>query len=93
MNHLVKIPTGGTRSFLVSEEWAGTDVDTYLGRCQVDTPDRLVSATWDRVLSRRQEIGEVVDFGAGDGRFALGGTYRGYTVFSSAPPASSARPS
>lgn len=68
---------------LVSAEWADTNVDTYLDRCQVDTPPSLVEATWERILRRRGAFAKVLDFGAGDGRFAHAGRYgqyRGYEL-------------
>lgn len=55
----------------------------YLDRCQVDTPSHLVGLVWDQVQARRPHIGSVVDFGAGDARFARAGwydTYLGYEV-------------
>jgi len=54
------------------------DVTLYLSRCQVDTPDRVVRAVWKLILDRRRQIGKVVDFGAGDGRFSKGGRYALY---------------
>lgn len=55
------------------------EVSLYLDRCQVDTPDSLVSKVWEMVRRRRSTpVGKVVDFGAGDGRFALGGHYLEY---------------
>lgn len=66
------------------ETWGPADaVSLYLARCQVDTPRDLVAQVWARVMERRQKIDSVLDFGAGDGRFARGGTYktyRGYEV-------------
>ena len=56
-------------------------VALYLDTCQVDTPEKLVRATWDHVHQLRGELGHVVDFGAGDGRFALGGRYKRYEGF------------
>lgn len=53
----------------------------YLDRCQVDTPDHLVRATWNHVHALRSSIGKVVDFGAGDGRFARYGSYREYVGY------------
>ena len=50
----------------------------YLNRCQVDTPDALVEATWAHVCKLRTSILKVVDFGAGDGRFARYGRYDRY---------------
>jgi hypothetical protein len=58
-------------------------VSLYLDRCQVDTPDELVAATWAHVKELRQEVNRVVDFGAGDGRFAKYGffsEYLGYEI-------------
>ena len=54
----------------------------YLDRCQVDTPQSLVNAAWYQVGQRR-DLGslDVVDFGAGDGRFASKGDYRSYLGF------------
>ena len=56
----------------LTEAW-GTRaaVSLYLDRCQVDTPDNIVSKVWEIVHERRSaRVGKVVDFGAGDGRFA-----------------------
>lgn len=54
-------------------------VSLYLGRCQVDTPDDVVSKVWQHVYERRPApVGKVVDFGAGDARFAKGQSYLRY---------------
>lgn len=53
-------------------------MECYLQRCQVDTPDDLVARLWQEIAKRRQCVGSVVDFGAGDGRFAHYGNYRRY---------------
>jgi hypothetical protein len=53
----------------------------YLDRCQVDTPDDTVALVWELIGKRRSEIGNVVDFGAGDGRFARTGTFARYTGY------------
>ena len=45
-------------------------VSLYLDRCQVDTPRSIVDALWSRVRELRPTVGKVVDFGAGDARFA-----------------------
>ena len=50
----------------------------YLERCQIDTPPSIVDTVWQKVLKLRKEIGKAVDFGAGDGRFSLGGKYSQY---------------
>ncbi|HHA2818019.1 TPA: hypothetical protein ACOFCQ_000548 [Stenotrophomonas maltophilia] len=55
----------------------------YLDRCQVDTPAGIVGLTWQLIGQRRPSIGSVVDFGAGDGRFAREGSfvqYIGYEI-------------
>lgn len=62
----------------ISADWRGEDLSLYLDRCQVDTPPDLVAATWRAVEQRRADVGTVVDFGAGDGRFARQGRYASY---------------
>ena len=56
-------------------------VSLYLDRCQVDTPSALVDATWKHVRQLRANLDLVVDFGAGDGRFAHGGPYSRYVGY------------
>lgn len=53
-------------------------MDLYLGRCQVDTPHSVVREVWRQVKARRDSIYKVLDFGAGDGRFSLVGSYKDY---------------
>ena len=53
----------------------------YLDRCQVDTPNGLVKAVWDLLNERREKVGSVVDFGAGDARFARYGKYASYVGY------------
>lgn len=53
----------------------------YLDRCQVDTPHQLVEKVWKIVNGLRKSIGKVVDFGAGDARFARYGRYDAYIGF------------
>lgn len=66
----------------LAKEWGCVStVELYLKTCQVDTPDQLVKATWDHVLQLRDDIGLVVDFGAGDGRFCRHGSYAQYIGF------------
>jgi hypothetical protein len=65
----------------LSAEWAGRDVSLYLSRCQIDTPSSLVEETWRRVHELRDDIDTVVDFGAGDARFAFGGRYSSYVGY------------
>ena len=56
-------------------------VSLYLDRCQVDTPTSVVEAVWSRVLQLRPTVGKVVDFGAGDARFAEGRDFREYVGY------------
>src|SRR5258708_7263970 len=56
-------------------------VNLYLARCQVETPHDLVAQVWAHVRERRKELDTVLDFGAGDGRFATCGQYRTYRGF------------
>ncbi|WP_454744680.1 Eco57I restriction-modification methylase domain-containing protein [Ciceribacter selenitireducens] len=56
-------------------------VSLYLDRCQVDTPDELVLAAWAHISQLRHTVGKVIDFGAGDGRFAQAGQYGSYTGY------------
>lgn len=53
----------------------------YLDRCQVDTPEPLVKKVWDLVKDRREHVEKVVDFGAGDARFARYGQYDEYVGY------------
>lgn len=63
----------------LTRDWGEWDsVSLYLNRCQVDTPDPLVKATWAHVMALRPSVGKVIDFGAGDGRFARHGSYDEY---------------
>jgi len=45
---------------------------------QVNTPQSVVSFLWTIVNQRHGRLGSVLDMGAGDGRFAIGGNYRRY---------------
>jgi hypothetical protein len=56
-------------------------VALYLDRCQVDTPHDVVAAVWKHVGQRRKRIAKVIDFGAGDGRFARAGDYEQYVGY------------
>ncbi|WP_413061947.1 Eco57I restriction-modification methylase domain-containing protein [Sphingomonas carotinifaciens] len=63
----------------LTRDWGDwTSVSLYLDRCQVDTPSELVRAAWDHVKSLRANVGKVLDLGAGDARFAIGGEYDEY---------------
>ncbi|WP_333797963.1 Eco57I restriction-modification methylase domain-containing protein [Rheinheimera sp.] len=50
----------------------------YLAKCQVDTPSNIVEQAWRIALQHRTDFHKVVDFGAGDGKFAFGGKYNNY---------------
>jgi len=50
-------------------------------RCQIHTPPDVVAFFWKIVRQHRSEIGRVIDMGAGDGRFAIGGRYTHYEGF------------
>ena len=66
----------------LTKGWGSRDsVSLYLDRCQVETPDRLVESTWRHVQEARPQVGKVVDFGAGDGRFAGYGRYNQYVGY------------
>ena len=66
----------------LTADWGSADsVSLYLERCQVATPDKLVEATWRHVQEARQAINTVIDFGAGDGRFAKHGNYHTYVGY------------
>ena len=66
----------------LTSEWGEWEsVSLYLDRCQVDTPDALVRATWAHVADARPNVGMVLDFGAGDGRFARYGAYDAYVGY------------
>ena len=66
----------------LTKGWGSWDsISLYLQRCQVETPDRLVQATWRHVQEARPRVGKVVDFGAGDGRFSRYGSYRQYVGY------------
>lgn len=63
----------------LTRDWGDWNiVSLYLDRCQVDTPKELVKAAWDHVNLLRPHVGKVLDLGAGDARFAVGGRYEQY---------------
>lgn len=67
---------------LLTKTWGNWDsVSLYLQRCQVETPDELVKATWRHVEESRSSVGQVIDFGAGNGRFSRYGRYREYVGY------------
>ncbi|WP_127025291.1 Eco57I restriction-modification methylase domain-containing protein [Rheinheimera mangrovi] len=55
--------------------------DHYLAKCQVDTPIDIVEQAWKIAFQHRQQFLSVVDFGAGDGKFAHGGQYSNYVGY------------
>lgn len=65
----------------ISEDWQDEDISLYLDRCQIDTPSDLVALTWREVHARRDHVAKVVDFGAGDGRFAVAGVFDEYVGY------------
>jgi hypothetical protein len=63
----------------LTRDWGSREAVTlYLDRCQVDTPQSLVSRVWQFVAASRVRIGTVLDLGAGDARFAREGAYEDY---------------
>ncbi|RYF47900.1 MAG: hypothetical protein EOO38_11230 [Cytophagaceae bacterium] len=53
----------------------------YLTRCQVDTPQDVVTIVWNIAHGYRENFDSVLDAGAGDGRFSKQGTYREYVGY------------
>jgi hypothetical protein len=49
-----------------------------LSGSQVTTPEPVVSFFWQLTKKYRKRLGTVLDMGAGDGRFARGGTFKSY---------------
>ncbi len=49
-----------------------------LARSQVSTPTGIVALFWEITHQYRKRFSTVLDLGAGDGRFALGGRYASY---------------
>jgi len=54
---------------------------SYLAKCQVDTPQHIVTLVWLIVRRYRKKVGKVFDAGAGDGRFSVGGDYDSYVGY------------
>ena len=62
-----------------THDWGSeAEVSLYLDRCQVDTPEDVVKRVWRELSARRTALPKVVDFGAGDGRFARYGAFGSY---------------
>ena len=57
--------------------------ELFLSRCQVDTPEKIISFFWEIVSSHRSELKNIVDLGAGNGRFAIHSKlkYQSYTGY------------
>jgi predicted RNA methylase len=49
-----------------------------LRRSQVETPPVIVALLWQLVRERRTVLPRVLDLGAGDARFSVGGSYKNY---------------
>lgn len=49
-----------------------------LGRSQVETPPDIIRLFWKTTHKYRNSFSNVLDLGAGDGRFSLGGHYTSY---------------
>lgn len=66
----------------LTKDWGPYErVTLYLDRCQVDTPPDVVAAVWRHIDERRGNVAKVVDFGAGDARFAAAGKYQTYVGY------------
>ncbi|WP_180727646.1 class I SAM-dependent methyltransferase [Paraburkholderia largidicola] len=57
------------------------DNSEYLMRCQVDTPQDIVSVVWGIAHKYRTHFQTVLDAGAGDGRFSTSGNYDRYVGY------------
>jgi hypothetical protein len=47
-------------------------------KCQINTPHEIISGYWKLLKNFRPRLDSVLDLGAGDGRFAIGGYYKQY---------------
>ena len=66
----------------LTQKWGSyRAVAQYLNRCQVNTPSEIVAEVWQHVHEHRQRLEKVIDFGAGDGRFAQTGEYEQYVGY------------
>ncbi len=52
--------------------------EKQLNGCQIQTQLKVVKLLWKIIHKYRESLGEVIDLGAGDGRFALEGNYKKY---------------
>ena len=58
---------------------AGSRTAYELSQSQVTTPERVVRLFWDLTKRYREHLRSVLDMGAGDCRFAVGGNFDRYT--------------
>ncbi len=56
-------------------------VEPSLKQCQLDTPDEVIRFVWTRIKARRSSVEDVLDVGAGDGRFSKHGDYDRYVGY------------
>lgn len=58
---------------------AGPRTAYELSQSQVTTPEPVVKLFWDLTKQYRRDLNSVLDMGAGDCRFAIGGRFESYT--------------
>jgi hypothetical protein len=58
---------------------AGTRTAYELSQSQVTTPEKVIKLFWDLTKQHRKQLDSVLDMGAGDCRFAVGGNFKKYT--------------
>jgi hypothetical protein len=58
---------------------AGPRTAYELSESQVTTPERVIKLFWDLTKQHRKQLKSVLDMGAGDCRFAVGGNFTKYT--------------
>lgn len=58
---------------------AGHRTAYELSQSQVTTPEPVVKLFWDLTKQYRRSLNSVLDMGAGDCRFAIGGKFESYT--------------
>jgi hypothetical protein len=77
INRVAKVAAGRPAASVVyANKRQKTGYD--LSQSQVSTPPDIVNLFWQITRTHRSVIGSVIDMGAGDGRFAMGGTYSSY---------------
>jgi predicted RNA methylase len=60
-------------------DMAGPRTAYELSESQVTTPERVVKLFWDLTKQHRKQLKSVLDLGAGDCRFGVGGNFTKYT--------------